>query len=110
MRAPCSGDAPGPLPPRSGERPVGPRLVLDGERQHVGRPGLAEELRVEGGDGLLVDEEERHLGLALDATRRQDLAGQPRPERDVDRMVLLLVGGKDVDRHWVEPARPSATS
>jgi hypothetical protein len=25
-------------------------------------------------------------------------------------MVLLLVGGKDVDRHWAEPARPSATS
>jgi hypothetical protein len=101
--------------PRTASSEVGrasrrPRLVLDGERQHVGRPGLAEELRVQGGDGLLVDEQERDLGLPLDAARLQDLAGQPRPERDVHRMVLLLIGREDVDGHCVEPVRPSATS
>ena len=73
-------------------------------------PVLPEELLVERGDGVLVDEEERDLGLALHAARLQDLARQPRPAGDVHRMILLLVGGKDVDRHCVEPARPSATS
>ena len=90
--------------------PRGPRLVLDGEGQHVGRAGLAQELLVQRGHGVLVDEEQRDLGLPLDAPRRQDLAGQPRPASDVHGMDLLLVGGKDVNRHWVEPARPSATS
>ena len=40
----------------------------------------------------------------------EHLAGQLGPAGDVHRMVLLLVGGEDVDGHWVEPARPSATS
>ena len=110
VSAPSSGEVPGPLPAEVGRAARRPRLVLDGEGQHVGRAGLAQELLVQRGDGLLVDEEQRDLGLPLDATCRQHLAGQPRPAGDVDRMVLLLVGGEDVDGHWVEPARPSATS
>ena len=107
---PPRATTPGPLPPRSGERPVGPGSSSMGkDRTSVG-PLLPRNCSLQRGDGILVDEEERHLGLALDPACRQHLAGQLGPAGHVDRMVLLLIGGEDVDGHCVDPARPSATS
>ena len=82
---------------------------MGNDRTSVG-PLLPRNCSFERGDGVLVDEEKRDLGLALHSPCRQHLLAQLRPAGHLNRMVRLLIGRKDVDAHWVDPARPSATS
>ena len=92
------------------------RLLVDREGQHVGRAVLAEEPGVEIGDGALVDEEQRHLGLPAHPLVGQHGLGQLDPAQGVDRMGRLFVGREDRQRPRVprlpgvrparRPARP----
>ena len=75
------------------------QLVLDRERQHVCRPFAAEEPFVEAGDGRLVDEHQRQLGLVADATVGKHPLGEGHPAGEIDRSIGLLVGSEDLGAH-----------
>ena len=62
------------------------------EREDVGGPGLVHEPLVEVGDGGLVDEQHRQLGVAGDALGAKHVLGQALPPWHVDGEVGLLVG------------------
>ena len=61
---------PGPRPPSSGRRPLGTLVVVDREREHVGRAGAVEEALVEIGD--------RRSRRRRSATARRRAARAPR--------------------------------
>ena len=65
-------------------------VVVERERQHVGRAGLAEVLGVELGDLVAVDERQRQLAPPLLGLEHG--AGEARPPVDVDVDLVLLVG------------------
>ena len=99
-------------PGRAGGRRVGPAhrlegVVVDGERQHVGGAVGAHELLVQVGDDLLGDEEDRQLGVALDALGRQHLGGQRAPAGQLDRLGRLLVGDEHLDLTLASTAPPA---
>ena len=66
---------PGPVPPSSGDRPPRSDSSSMGKDSTSVGPLLAEEALVERGDGGLVDEEERHLGVAHRRPRRRAPSG-----------------------------------
>jgi hypothetical protein len=74
-------------------------VLVHREGENVGGPFFAEKAFVEVGDGLLVDEQHRELGVALHAFCAQHVLGQAHPPHGVDRLVLLFVGGENVDGH-----------
>ena len=98
---------PGPRSRRVGKPPTGTREVFDGEGQHVGRAAPPQELLVEPGHGGAVHEEQRDLGRPSDAAGLKDGAGQGDPPREIDRDVVLLVGGEDVNGHRLATPPPA---
>ncbi len=75
------------------------QLVLDRERQHVGGPFATQESLVETGDGSLVDEHERQLGIVADAAVGEHALGEGHPAGEIDWSIGLLVGGEDLGAH-----------
>ena len=92
---PARSALPGPRPPGVGLAAARQVVVVDREREHVGGTVAAEEAAVEVGDRLLVDEDQRHLGVGRRALLRQHHAGEAEPARQVDLEGRLLVGRED---------------
>ena len=67
---------------------------IDGERQHVGRAGLAHVAVVELGHLAFADEQHGQLGEPAHALGEQHVEGQLLPAGEVDREVALLVGAE----------------
>ena len=65
---------------------------VDREGEHVGRAVVAEELLVEGGDVVLLDEQQAQLDVAPHALGGQHRLAELAPPGDVDRHRALLVG------------------
>ena len=70
-----------------------------GKDKHVGGALPAEEPLVETGDGRLVDEHERQLGVVADAAIGEHTLGKGHPAGEVDWSIGLLVGGEDLGAH-----------
>ena len=91
--------SPGPLPPASGTRPEASGSASMGKLSTSSRAGFAHELLVEVGDRGLVGEDQRDLGESAHALVEQGASGELDPALEVDRLVVLLVGGVDVEAH-----------
>ncbi len=99
--------------PGPGAALVGRAASPAGARPRWGRPGrrsapASRGTAVQRGDGVLVDEEQGHLGVASGTLGLEHRSGESRPSLDGDRMVRLLVGGVDVKAHRHAPAAPGA--
>ena len=98
------------------ERPGGARVgeaarfdqfVLEREGQHVGGTHLVHEPLVQLGDGGLVDEQHRQLGVALDALVAEHRLGEQLPPAGLHRHVGLLVADEDLEVAGLGQATPT---
>ena len=88
QRARARPSCPGRCRRRRASARSGPARPRWGRRARRSGPVLPRNRSFSVGDGVLVDEEQRDLGLPFTPSRLEDLAGQLGPAADVDRMSL----------------------